>query len=194
MPAIAAPSSGASQNTQSCAGAPSPLKNATPVERAGLTDVFDIGIEIRWINVSVRPIDKPANPFGARSSVEPRMTRRKTPVRTTSAMITAHSEKPPGECSPNPLAAILPCRPGQPSCPLAITQIAPPAPEPPDPRGDPVGGKRLPPPPPRERRAQCDGGVEVAAGDSAERVHAGEHRQAEGQCDTEETDSERCAV
>src|SRR6478735_1826002 len=36
-PAMAAPISGASQNTQSWAGAPLPLKNATPVERAGLT-------------------------------------------------------------------------------------------------------------------------------------------------------------
>jgi hypothetical protein len=62
------------------------------VDRAGLTDVFEIGIEIRWIRVSVRPIDKPANAFGARSSVEPRITNRNTPVRTTSATITAHSE------------------------------------------------------------------------------------------------------
>ena len=62
--------SGASQNTHSWAGAPSPLKNATPVDRAGLTDVFEIGIEIRWISVSVRPIAKPAKPFGARSSVD----------------------------------------------------------------------------------------------------------------------------
>ena len=43
IPAIAAPISGASQNTQSCAGAPLPLKNVTPVERAGLTDVVEIG-------------------------------------------------------------------------------------------------------------------------------------------------------
>ena len=44
---MAAPISGASQNTQSCAGAPLPLKNATPVERAGLTDVLDTGMETR---------------------------------------------------------------------------------------------------------------------------------------------------
>ena len=66
MPAIAAPTSGASQNTHSCAGAPSPLKNATPVDRAGLTDVLEIGIEIRWISVSVSPIAKPAKPFWCR--------------------------------------------------------------------------------------------------------------------------------
>ncbi len=89
---MAAPISGANQNTQSCIGAPSPLKNATPVDRAGLTDVFEMGIEIRWISVSARPIDKPAKPFGARSSVDPRMTNMKMPVRTTSVMITAHSE------------------------------------------------------------------------------------------------------
>ena len=70
----------------------SPLKNATPVDRAGLTDVFEMGIEMRWISVSVSPIDKPAKPFGARSSVDPRMTNMKMPVRTTSVMITAHIE------------------------------------------------------------------------------------------------------
>ena len=91
-PAIAAPTSGASQNAHSCAGAPSPLKNATPVLRAGFTEVFEIGIEIRWIRVSVSPIDNPAKPCGARSSVEPRITSRKMPVSTTSAMSTAHSE------------------------------------------------------------------------------------------------------
>ena len=50
------------------------------MDRAGLTDVLEIGIEIRWISVSVSPIDKPAKPFGARSSVEPRMISRKIPV------------------------------------------------------------------------------------------------------------------
>ena len=48
---MAAPISGANQNAQSCIGE-SPLKNATPVDRAGLTDVFEMGIEIRWISVS----------------------------------------------------------------------------------------------------------------------------------------------
>ena len=43
---MAAPISGASQNTQSWAGAPLALTNATPVERAGLTDVLETGIEI----------------------------------------------------------------------------------------------------------------------------------------------------
>jgi len=83
---------GASQNTQSCAGAPFPLKNATPVDRAGLTDVLEMGREIRWITVRVRPMASPANPLGARSSVDPRMTSRNTPVRTISATITAQSE------------------------------------------------------------------------------------------------------
>ena len=46
------------------------LKNATPVERAGLTDVLEIGIEMRWIRVRVRPMARPANPSGARSSVD----------------------------------------------------------------------------------------------------------------------------
>ena len=89
---MAAPTSGASQNTHSCAGAPSPLKNATPVERAGFTEVFEIGIEIRWIRVRVRPIARPAKPFGARSSVAPRITSRKMKVSRISAITTAASE------------------------------------------------------------------------------------------------------
>jgi hypothetical protein len=50
-----------------------------------LTDVLEIGIEIRWIRVGARPIARPANPLGARSSVDPRMTSRNSPVRTISA-------------------------------------------------------------------------------------------------------------
>lgn len=62
---MAAPMSGASQNTHSWAGAPLALKNATPVERAGLTDVLEIGMETRWIRVRVRPMARPANPLVA---------------------------------------------------------------------------------------------------------------------------------
>jgi hypothetical protein len=59
---------------------------------AGLTDVLEIGIEMRWISVSASPIAKPAKPFGALSSVAPRMTSRKTPVSTSSAINTATIE------------------------------------------------------------------------------------------------------
>jgi hypothetical protein len=87
IPAIAAPISGASQNTHSCAGAPLPFKNATPVERAGLTDV----LEIRWIRVRVRPMARPANPLGApvecqRSRISPGL--RGCPSRNSSPAVT----------------------------------------------------------------------------------------------------------
>ena len=85
MPAIAPPISGASQNTQSCAGAPSPLKKVTAVERAGLTDVLEIGMATRWITVSVSPMAKPATPTVVRPSVEPRMTNTNIAVKTISA-------------------------------------------------------------------------------------------------------------
>jgi hypothetical protein len=69
------------------------LKNATAVERAGLTDVSEIGMATRWMMVKVKPIARPAKPFGARVSVEPRMTNRNTAVNTISArMVTAPSE------------------------------------------------------------------------------------------------------
>ena len=99
-PASAAPASGASQNAHSWPGAPAPLKNATPVERAGLTEVLEIGIEMRWIRVSVSPIEMPANPLGARSSVDPRITSRKIKVSSTSVISTAVREYPCGELAP----------------------------------------------------------------------------------------------
>jgi len=43
----AAPINGATQNSQSCPSAGPSANNATPVDRAGLTDVFEIGMEIR---------------------------------------------------------------------------------------------------------------------------------------------------
>ena len=50
---------------------------AGPVLRAGLTDVFVTGIEIRWISVRQRPIAIGAKPFGARPWVDPSMTIKK---------------------------------------------------------------------------------------------------------------------
>lgn len=76
MPAIAAPSSGATQNSQSCVSAQPPAINAGPVLRAGFTDVFVTGMLIRWM--SVRPsrvlLQQPARPAPVRR-VEKRMRR-----------------------------------------------------------------------------------------------------------------------
>ena len=44
---MSAPTIGATQNSHNCPGAPAPLKKATAVERAGLTDVLLIGIEMK---------------------------------------------------------------------------------------------------------------------------------------------------
>ena len=79
-----APMIGATQNNHSCSIAAPPTNNAGPVERAGFTDVFVTGIEIRWISVRHRPMAIGANPAGARLSVAPRMTNRKKNVITTS--------------------------------------------------------------------------------------------------------------
>ena len=57
---------------------------AGPVLRAGLTLVLVIGMLIRWISVSPRPMAMGANPAGARVSVEPRMIIRKPKVRMIS--------------------------------------------------------------------------------------------------------------
>jgi hypothetical protein len=39
-----------------------------------LTEVFEIGMEMRWMRVSARPMAIGAKPEGARESVAPRMT------------------------------------------------------------------------------------------------------------------------
>ena len=47
-----APTIGATQNSQSCASAQPPTNSATPVLRAGFTEVLVTGMLIRWIRVS----------------------------------------------------------------------------------------------------------------------------------------------
>ena len=76
---------GATQNSQSSPKAQPPWKIATPVERAGLTEVFVIGIDIRWIKVKAKPMAIGAKPFGALSSVAPMIMIKKNAVSTISA-------------------------------------------------------------------------------------------------------------
>ena len=76
-PAAPAPSRGATQNSPTCDSAQPPTKIAGPVLRAGLTEVLVIGMPIRWISVSARPMAMGAKPAGAWELVEPRMTSRK---------------------------------------------------------------------------------------------------------------------
>ena len=59
-----------------------------------------MGIEMRWMSVSVSPIASGANPVGACAVVTPRITNTKNAVSRISTRSTATSEKPPGECSP----------------------------------------------------------------------------------------------
>ncbi|MCY1372510.1 hypothetical protein D9M69_597200 [compost metagenome] len=100
MAPIAAPTSGATQNSQSCPKAPVSANRAAAAERAGLTDVLLIGIEIRWIRVRERPMAIGAKPDGTADEVEPRMTMRKNAVSTISAINAAVRLKPPGDNSP----------------------------------------------------------------------------------------------
>src|SRR5690606_12674788 len=78
------------------------------VERAGFTDVFVIGIQIKWISVKAKPIAIGANPFGALTFVLPRMTNKKKAVNTNSAIKAEVIEYPPGDNKPKPLAANTP--------------------------------------------------------------------------------------
>ena len=97
MPPRTAPMIGATQKSQSCAVAQFPTNNATPVLRAGFTDVFVTGILIKWINVKPKPIAIGANPCGARLSVAPRIISRNIKVITISVTRHAMSVYPPGE-------------------------------------------------------------------------------------------------
>ncbi len=97
---IAAPASGASQNSQSCAMAGPSANSATPVDRAGLTEVLVTGIDTRWISVRHSPIAIGANQAGTPLAVAPRMTIRKTAVITPSVTSAATMLNPPGEASP----------------------------------------------------------------------------------------------
>ena len=87
-----APAIGATQNSHSCAIAQPPTNSATPVLRAGFTDVLVTGMLIRWISVRHRPIAIGAKPAGARGSVAPRITSRNIIVITTSQTNAAASE------------------------------------------------------------------------------------------------------
>ncbi len=58
------PSSGATQNSQSCPSAQPPTKSAWLVERAGFTEVLVTGMSTRWMRVSVRPMAIGAKPTG----------------------------------------------------------------------------------------------------------------------------------
>jgi len=51
-----APTIGATQKSHSCPKAQPPANSATPVLRAGFTDVLVTGMLIRWIRVRQSPI------------------------------------------------------------------------------------------------------------------------------------------
>ena len=70
------------------------------MERAGLTDVLVIGMLIRWINVSVKPMDNPAKSGDDALSVEPNITIKKTKVSTVSVISAGHKPYLSGDKSP----------------------------------------------------------------------------------------------
>src|SRR5690606_8833346 len=79
----AAPSSGATMNNHSWASAVPPSNTAGPSERAGLTLVFVMGIEMRWMRVSISPIASAPKPLDAALVVTPRITMTNSAVRTS---------------------------------------------------------------------------------------------------------------
>ena len=83
---------GATMNSQSCWSGSLPPNSATPIERAGFTEVLVTGMLIRWISVRARPMAIGANIVGARRSVAPMITMRKKAVITISQTRQASSE------------------------------------------------------------------------------------------------------
>ena len=86
IPPSMAPTIGATQKSQSWASAQPPTNTATPVLRAGFTEVFVTGMLIKWIRVSPSPMARGAKPCGARLSVAPRMMSKNIIVMTTSVI------------------------------------------------------------------------------------------------------------
>ena len=83
---------GTTQNNHTCPKGSPPTKIACDNERAGFTEVLVIGILIKWISVSAKPMATPANfPF-ANLSVAPSITNRKNKVKTNSAINAAYIE------------------------------------------------------------------------------------------------------
>ncbi len=68
--------------------------------RAGLTDVLSIGIEIRWMSVSIRPTVRPVKPIVMEPRLVLAITKTKIAVKNSSAAITAPSPNPPATCPP----------------------------------------------------------------------------------------------
>jgi len=82
--ANAAPIRGAIMKSQSCSMATPPTNIAGPKLLAGLTEVPSTAIPKRWITVSEKPMATPAKPGVALLLVDPRITKRKMKVKTTS--------------------------------------------------------------------------------------------------------------
>src|SRR6056297_3590838 len=100
-PARAAPIAGNTMNAHTWPSAQSPWNTAVASERAGLTDVFDTGIEIMCTSARPKPAAMGPKPFGTPlSSVVPSTIRTKIAVTTISMIATDSSAKPPGELSP----------------------------------------------------------------------------------------------
>ena len=88
-------------NAHTWPSAQSPWNTAVASERAGLTDVFDTGIEIRCTKVRPRPAAIGPNPVGTPLVVVvPSTISTNTAVMTISMIATDSRSKPPGECSP----------------------------------------------------------------------------------------------
>lgn len=87
-PAAKAPRIGATQNNQSWPNGSPWVNKACDKERAGFTEVLEIGMLIKCIKVKARPIAIPANFPLANLSVAPSITIKKNIVKRNSAMKT----------------------------------------------------------------------------------------------------------
>src|ERR1700759_3343827 len=100
---MAAPMSGKTMKAQTCLiGRLSGAKGATARERAGFTDVFDTGIEIRWTSHRATPAARPPKPAGNLGWVVLITANTKMAVIRTSKMATEPRPKPAGEPLPQP--------------------------------------------------------------------------------------------
>ena len=182
---------GNTMKAQTWPSAQSPWKTAVAIERAGLTEVLDTGIETMWTSVKPTPAAIGPKPLGTPdSSVVPRTMSTKTAVMTISMIATDRRSKPPGECTPYPFdanpasCAVL----KYPSVPLRVRARRPAPTMPPTTwammYGAALAGSSFL----RGDHADRDGRVDVAAGDPADEIGHGHQAEPEGERDAEDAD------
>ncbi len=179
---------GATQNSHSWSTAMAGPNSAGPVLRAGLTEVLVTGIETRWIKVRHKPIASAAE---ARGAVPGRRAedhdqedggqhdlgqQRRLEAEAARRMFAEAVGREAADLGARLAGGDHVEHEGRGDGAEHL--------------GDDVAGQLGGAEAPADHQAHRHGGIEVAPGDRAEGIGAGQHREAEGQRDTDEADAQ----